>query len=304
MKHYYSNGKLLLTGEYVVLEGALALAIPTRYGQSLIVEPIDEPQLKWKSFDNQNQVWLDAEYQLTSQDIVQSNVTTDNTSKRLLDILQKAKQLNPEFLNSTHGFKVTTQLDFPKYWGLGSSSTLINNIANWADIDPYKLLDLTFGGSGYDIACAQVNSPLTYQLNNKSRTIHSVDFNPKFKDNLYFVYLNQKQNSREAIAHYKAGEYNQEEVISIVNQLTKDIIQSETLVDFELAISKHEATISKVISQKTVKELLFKDFNGSIKSLGAWGGDFVLVTSETNPTTYFIQKGYNTVIRYTDMIKN
>ena len=35
---FYSNGKLLLTGEYVVLDGAKALAVPTRFGQNLIVK--------------------------------------------------------------------------------------------------------------------------------------------------------------------------------------------------------------------------------------------------------------------------
>ncbi|MEQ3661167.1 MAG: GHMP kinase, partial [Flavobacterium sp.] len=35
---YYSNGKLLLTGEYVVLDGAKALAVPTKFGQSLSIE--------------------------------------------------------------------------------------------------------------------------------------------------------------------------------------------------------------------------------------------------------------------------
>lgn len=34
---YYSNGKLLLTGEYVVLEGFEGLALPTVFGQKLSV---------------------------------------------------------------------------------------------------------------------------------------------------------------------------------------------------------------------------------------------------------------------------
>ena len=34
-KTFYSNGKLLITGEYVVLDGAKALALPTKYGQNL-----------------------------------------------------------------------------------------------------------------------------------------------------------------------------------------------------------------------------------------------------------------------------
>ena len=32
---FYSNGKLLMTGEYFVLNGALSLALPTVYGQYL-----------------------------------------------------------------------------------------------------------------------------------------------------------------------------------------------------------------------------------------------------------------------------
>ena len=48
MQNYYSNGKLLLTGEYVVLDGALSLAIPTRYGQSLTIEPINDSKLIWE----------------------------------------------------------------------------------------------------------------------------------------------------------------------------------------------------------------------------------------------------------------
>ena len=35
---YYSNGKLLITGEYLVLDGAEALALPTKFGQNLIIE--------------------------------------------------------------------------------------------------------------------------------------------------------------------------------------------------------------------------------------------------------------------------
>ncbi|MEM0993828.1 MAG: GHMP kinase, partial [Bacteroidota bacterium] len=32
---YYAHGKLLLTGEYAVLDGAVALAVPSKLGQRL-----------------------------------------------------------------------------------------------------------------------------------------------------------------------------------------------------------------------------------------------------------------------------
>jgi hypothetical protein len=46
---FYSNGKLLLTGEYVVLDGAEALALPTRFGQNLKVKQGVTQELKWLS---------------------------------------------------------------------------------------------------------------------------------------------------------------------------------------------------------------------------------------------------------------
>ena len=33
--------------------------------------------------------------------------------------------------------------------------------------------------------------------------------------------------------------------------------------------------------------MLFNDFKGAIKSLGAWGGDFILATAKQDPTAYF-----------------
>ena len=41
---FYGHGKLLLTGEYAVLDGAKALSIPTRFGQSLEVTSIADNQ--------------------------------------------------------------------------------------------------------------------------------------------------------------------------------------------------------------------------------------------------------------------
>ncbi|HLV15656.1 MAG TPA: GYDIA family GHMP kinase [Xanthomarina sp.] len=300
-KTHYSNGKLLLTGEYVVLDGALSLAVPTSFGQSMEVKPLDEPKVIWRSLDYKNNLWFKTEIKIKN---LHSglNQFTDGYTLRLFEILQAVNQLNPEILNSGH--LVETKLTFPQDWGLGSSSTLINNIANWAKVDPYKLLELTFGGSGYDIACAQFNKPITYQLgNNIKRTVKEVDFNPSFKDALYFVHLNKKQNSREGIAHYKANKTNKTEEIKEVSNITTEIISCTNLSDFQELINNHEQLVSKIIQQIPVKVKLFPDFIGAVKSLGAWGGDFILVTSEDNPERYFKQKGYTTILPYSEMIK-
>ena len=48
--NYYSNGKLLITGEYAVLNGALSLALPSSLGQKLIVQP-SQNAFSWEAFD-------------------------------------------------------------------------------------------------------------------------------------------------------------------------------------------------------------------------------------------------------------
>lgn len=315
MIKFNSNGKLLLTGEYVILSGALALAIPTKYGQSLEVVPNNKNKLFWKSIDEKGNVWFDDAFNLN--EIVSSEGSKNNISIRLSQILNTAKKLNGSFLNTKQGYTVTTKLDFPKAWGLGTSSTLINNIAQWANVDAYQLLEQTFGGSGYDIACAKHSTSIIYQLvpdnslktsqqtlapKETSRMITEVDFKPSFKTHLYFVYLNRKQNSRDGIAQYKKQTFNLSETISAISSITEKFMTCTTLDDFMLLIDQHEEIISKVIQQQPVKKQLFEDFKGSIKSLGAWGGDFVLVASKTNPESYFHDKGFKTVIPFKDMI--
>ena len=303
MNSYYSHGKLLLTGEYVVLDGALSLAIPTKFGQDLKIRPNEESKLLWKSFDENNGLWFEAEFDLNQHYISCINSTDKAISERLLQILKSAQSLNPQFLRKTQGYKISTQLEFPTNWGLGTSSTLINNISNWAHIHPYTLLELTFGGSGYDIACAATNEPITYQIQSEAkREIKSVFFNPTFKSDLYFVHLNQKQNSRDGIAQYRANTSDLKHDIENISRITKDMIDCDSLEYFQELIENHEQIISKIIKQKPVKEQLFKDFDGSIKSLGAWGGDFVLVASKDNPKTYFKEKGFLTIIEYNNMI--
>ncbi|OYX27569.1 MAG: GHMP kinase [Flavobacteriales bacterium 32-35-8] len=297
---YYSNGKLLISGEYLVLDGALSLAIPTKYGQSLSVETIDEPKIVWESLDETGNIWFEDAFLI--EQIFSSITPSNDISKRLFQILNSAKQLNPDFLNTKSGFKITTSLTFPKDWGLGTSSTLINNIANWAKVDAYTLLEKTFGGSGYDIACAQYNHPITYQLEYGKPLVNTDEFNPSFKEHLYFVYLNKKQNSREGISKYKENRKHITSSISEINKITTQMISCKSLDDFNNLILEHEHIISNIIKQQPVRNLLFNDFNGHIKSLGAWGGDFVMATSKVNPTAYFKAKGFQTVIPYKDMV--
>lgn len=310
---FYSNGKLLLTGEYAVLDAALSLAVPTKYGQSLTVQKTEDTKLTWNSLDDTGSSWFSTNFNILKNR--RSNTITlhienkENLSKKalevaetLLKILSQALVMNPSFLTTSSGYYIETKLTFPRNWGLGSSSTLINNIASWAKVDPYTLLWNSFSGSAYDIACAQHNYPITYKVSNKIPIVEKVDFNPSFKDQLYFVHLNKKQNSREGIATYKNSNIAKTEFISTISKLTTQIATAKTITEFNTLITTHEQCIANTLQIPTVKELLFPAFTGSLKSLGAWGGDFILATGSPRTIRYFKNNGYETVIPYAKMI--
>ena len=302
-KTFYSNGKLLITGEYLVLNGAKALALPTKFGQSLEVSSIVEKKILWRSLDSDKSIWFETE--LTFEEIISGKDFEEEhpIKHTLVEILHQANLQNPEFLASETGFKIETELTFPRNWGLGTSSTLINNIAQWLQIDAFELLRKSFGGSGYDIACAQHNSAITYQLDAEEKPIvEVVDFKPNYTENIYFVYLNKKQNSRRAIQNYMNKQQFLTNKTATISEITNRVVLSHDLETTTKLLNQHEIILSDILEIETIKERLFHDFKGTIKSLGAWGGDFVMVLSKENPTHYFTSKGYETILSYEEMI--
>lgn len=301
----HANGKLLLSGEYFVLDGALAVGLPCRFGQQLHIEKTENNNLiSWKSLSINNKVWFEGIFQKTSLNILENS--DRRTAETLQHILQTARELNPDFLNFEGGCTAKTVLEFPRLWGLGSSSTLIYNIAKWSNIDPFILSSKTLGGSGYDIACAGANQPILYRLDNGVSSFEFTDFNPVFKEHLYFIYLDQKQNSREGIRHYRSKSKNQKIKSSEISAISKSMINATNIEDFKRLIRKHEEIVSKTIELPKVKDRYFTDFPGEVKSLGAWGGDFVLAISEIGHSevkNYFNKKGLQTFFRYEEMVK-
>lgn len=308
MESFYSNGKLLITGEYVVLDGAKALAVPTKKGQLLAVQPINRPQLIWESFDENDKQWLKVEFDIPRLRILSETFDptiedgSDSLALKLKEVLLEAKKLNPQFLAGTNGLYAKSKLDFSRNWGLGSSSTLVNNIAQWANVDAFELQLRTFGGSAYDIACAQHNRPLMYQLINRTPNVKQIEFNPSFNDQLYFVHLNKKQDSREGIAMYRKFKGNKHAFAEEISSLSNEVLKTNSLDDFERILVQHEQIISSIIQQKPIQEVLFSDYFGQTKSLGAWGGDFILATGTIDTPYYFKNKGFQTVIPYQEMV--
>lgn len=300
-KHFYSNGKLLITAEYLVLDGATALAIPTVYGQYLNVSTTEKEGIFWISKNEKGAIWFEAVFQIC-ETLTIKTTTNQKVAETLLEILHSAKKLNEKFLSGSSGYKTVTYMNFPREWGLGTSSTLINNIAQWAEVNAFELLEKSFRGSGYDIACAQSDAPLVYSNSQKPPTTHNIKLNWNFTEDLFFVYLNKKQDSKKAIAHYNALSENKEALIQNANKLTEAFINCKTLSQFETLIERHENLLSGLLKIPKIKDSLFSDYSGCIKSLGAWGGDFILATGN-QAHKYFEEKGYNIIIPFQKMLK-
>ncbi len=299
-QEFYSNGKLLLSGEYAVLDGALAWAIPTTFGQYLRISINTSAEISWKSLDENGKVWFEATYEINT--LKELSASDRKISKGVQNILQKAQQLNPAFLIEAKGYAVETVLTFARDWGLGSSSTLINNIAQWAAVNAHELLVSTFGGSGYDIACAQHDRPILYSLVNKVPLITEVHENLPFANSLFFVYLNQKKNSHDGINTYRKRNIDTSALIEQITLLTKKMVSSTSIEEFEMLMTTHEELLAKALNIPTVKSELFSNFKGAIKSLGAWGGDFILASGDSNTPDYFKNKGYPVVLPFQKMI--
>jgi hypothetical protein len=187
-------------------------------------------------------------------------------------------------------------------WGLGSSSSLVYCIAQWADANPYELYWRTFGGSGYDIACAKASGPIHFKLNEDEAVIQTASLDKKITNHIYFIYTGKKQNTAESVAEYRSinGKTNLS-AIKDVSQISEELPNTKSLSQAESLFSEHENIISKIIKQPPVKSSFFPDYWGSIKSLGAWGGDFILATSDRpldETKSYFEQKGLDVFFKW------
>ncbi len=299
---FYSCGKLLLSGEYAVLQGATALALPTRMGQSMTVEgsPAEgEASIEWNSYDIKGVCWFSASIALPHCYI--TDTSNSEIGIQLVRFLITARALNPDFIKAGSNYKVSTQLEFEREDGLGSSSTLTYNIAQWANVDAFKLHFNAFKGSGFDVAVAMHRMPLLYQVNHKSPTIETFRWDKPFNELLYFVHLNRKQNTRNAIAVMQDKPIFTQQQVEELTRVSKLLSHTKDYFEFCLLLEIADNEEGSALKIPTIKQQLFPDFNGTIKSLGAWGGDYILATGEQTQD-YFNTKGYHRIVPFKDMI--
>ncbi len=275
---FYGHGKLLISAEYFVLDGALALAVPTKFGQTLRARQLHstDSTLYWVALNNKKQAWLNLVFDTTDFSCLNAQTPEAN---RLSKILNEARQLNPSFLTDKKDYAVETALQFPNEWGLGSSSTLIHCLAQWAQVDAHLLLQKTIGGSGYDVAGAGHDTAILYQLQNGKPVTMKANWRPSFAADIYFAYTGKKQLSSEGINHYRNALADKTQGVNELSRITELLLKAENLDKFEELLNEHENIIGALLKMVKVKDSLFPDYWGTVKSLGAWGGDFVLMTN-------------------------
>jgi len=302
---YHAHGKLLISGEYLVLRGARALAVPLKVGQWMEIEELPvqtNPVLDWRAVENDRD-WFSAVISIPGLAISQ---TSDPViSGRLIRVIRILQELNAGFLKDHTGYRVTTRTSFAHTWGLGSSSALIVNLARWAKIDPFELNSYVSSGSGYDVAAAISHGPILYAKTKFGAKISQVRFSPSFRDRICFAYLGNKQDSGESLDLFNRQVITSERDVGTMGAMTLRLLHATTLGDFLKVMAAHELFLSRLLRRKRIKEEFFPDFEGEVKSLGAWGGDFFM-TASPNPAeyikSYLADKGIHVVFGFDDLI--
>ena len=295
-----SFGKLLISGEYLILKGAKGLSIPVNFSQALNVCENTSGYFDWKSYDREKKIWFSCKFKISDF----YNKQNYNNNLLLYEIIKNLNELNPGIISNKKGISFKTCMNFNHNWGLGSSSTLIYNMSKWADVEPFSVYWKVTNGSGYDLASCEYDKPIIYQLiKSETPKIESVNFYPEFHKNLFFIYLDKKQSSKSEIEYFDKINISSKYIFK-VNRITEKMIKCNNVTDFQNLLNQHEKILSEVLNKKSIKEELFNDYDGEIKSLGAWGGDFILAVGNENSKDYFKEKGYKIIFSFDEMLKN
>lgn len=296
VNEFFGRGKLLLSGEYLVLDGAQALALGLNTGQKLSVEDTPENFLQWESLEKDGSVWFSGRFDAAGNIL---DATDAKVAGILSSLLKVCTEYNPGF--SPVGKKAVIRAGFDRSWGLGSSSTLIYTLGSWAGVDPFVLVREVLPGSGYDVACAGIErgNAIVYALKEGVPSWEETEYRPPFADALFFVYSGVKQDTRKAVERYRAVAADvRRKTAEQAARITREMLSCVELARFEELIVRHEAMVGDLLDIQPVGERLFSDYrDGVVKSLGAWGGDFFLATGKDAPE-YLRHKGFDVVLPF------
>lgn len=296
--NFEASGKLLLFGEYFVLKGAKCFAMPLSYGQKLEITSLkkEETGIKWEAY-GPNACWLKIHFTNTFE--IQEASDTEIALK-VQKILKYIKKKNASlYIENLHFY---FEINFDRQFGFGTSSTFISLLSQWATTDPYELLANSFGGSGYDIAAATADKPFVYSMQKKRQELYSLP--DSITNHLLFVYLGNKQKTATEVKNFEDKNIDQFQIEKI-NNLVVLATQCKNIIEWEKLMETSEKILAEILQTKPVKERYFSDYPFAIKSLGAWGGDFIMASCRdlTAGKKYFEKKNRHPIYTYKELIK-
>ena len=303
MNTLYAHGKLLISAEYMVMHGSTALAVPLQMGQSLNRLPSENRDLFiWNAF-YEKEKWFHARIDPIRLKVLE----TSNPQKagRLRRMLEACIELMPSFQKELFRWDVETVLEFSPAWGFGSSSTLTALLAEWAEINPLDLHFMIASGSGYDVACANAEGPILYKIRDGSPHYRHIRFHPPFSDRIYFAWLGHKQDTEKHLDQVTGKIDPGYENIHRFSRLTEQMIAAADPVTFGKLIEEHEEALSGILEMERISAGRFSSLPGHVKSLGAWGGDFVMIVSgvsEKELFAYLRNRNIRVIFRYDDLV--
>ena len=300
---FYASGKLLLFGEYLVLRGSRSIAMPLRFGQSLNITPHDSANILWECYEKEK-CWLRIEFSPGLEILQSPDEQKAIVVKRLLQWIRQEK---PSL--KIEGLHFRFDIDFDRNYGLGTSSTFLSLLSQWSGANPYLLQEHSFPGSGFDIAAATATGPFVYQLQTPNNTsgisITPFQLHENISSRLLFVFTGKKQNSLREVSTFSALNISPAQT-GTMNTIVEEVLRCTGIEAFERLMLQSESLLREILKRATVKEKRFADYPFAIKSLGAWGGDFIMAAfrDETLARTYFHEKGMYPIFNYRQLIKS
>ncbi len=298
----YAPGKLMITGEYLVLKGAKALAVPLKLGQHLTLKPNGLGLVAWETHYQGKKIF---EASFCSETLAIQSETNIRNAQYISLVLSGLKTLKPNFFPSK-GLSFLSELEFPLEWGLGNSSALIANLAHLAGVDPIRLHEQTSIGSGYDVACAFESKPILYGLQPEPHW-EVVPFSPRFAHELYLVYLGNKQDSYKSVKDFYQKCAVSTDQINQSDVLTHKALNCETSAGFMDALQALTELTSGVLGVENPLMERFPHLEGFAKPLGAWGGDFALIVSKLPKQVlkkYLYAENVDVVFSWDELVKS
>lgn len=266
--------------------------MPTSFGQQLSVKSHQGPEhVLWEALDHENRQWFTAGFDHEGRVLHGSSAAMAEKLQGFLAPVRNSNVWNAPV-------RVQTKVDFPRLWGLGTSSTLCALLAQWAEIDALTYRKL-HGGSGYDLACAQASGAISYALVDGEPEVLSVQL-PEVLQSVVFVYRGAKQQTDSSLQLVGRKPFSAAQCEEIT-QLSEGFLQANSFDELESIIEQHELLIANHLELERAIEGPFKGIRGQVKSLGGWGGDFVMLTRFEENRQWLEANGFNAIIPFETM---